>query len=325
MAAQPRAAGGGGRGPADVGDELADGHGQDLLHVLLGQEPMRSTAVSVALLEQLGEGDELDALQGQVLVERGLQVTSSSRRSSSPTISTSMAVISARIVRSAVAVRWHGWPPCGCGWRCVGGRAAARSRRRRGAAGQVGDGVAVRRGAARPPGETTAVLRRVRRPRPTRRGRRRSPLPSALAAASLAYQQRGEPQPRPVPPSWRSRLGEPAPRRGRAPIRSGRPGVGDRLDVDADRAPGPGTTGDRHPVLVRERAAAARGERALGPRRRPAPRRCRPASPPGRPALRPVPQPAGVRRPWRRSGPAATAERPAGGPARSPPVRRSPR
>ncbi len=58
--------------PADVGDEFADGHGQDGVHVLLGQEAHQVHLGAVAMVEQLGEGDELDALQGEILVERRL-------------------------------------------------------------------------------------------------------------------------------------------------------------------------------------------------------------------------------------------------------------
>ncbi len=58
--------------PADVGDEFADGHGQDGVHVLLREKAHQVHVGAVAVVEQLGERDELHALQGEVLVERRL-------------------------------------------------------------------------------------------------------------------------------------------------------------------------------------------------------------------------------------------------------------
>src|SRR5437868_14466519 len=57
----------------DVGDEATDRHGDDLLEVHLADEGDEVDLVAVPLPEPLGEGDELDALDGQVVVETGLR------------------------------------------------------------------------------------------------------------------------------------------------------------------------------------------------------------------------------------------------------------
>src|SRR5262245_52572315 len=66
--------GSGGAARSDVVDEVADGHGDDLVQLLLGEPADEVDLVAVALEQLLGQGHELDALDLEVVVERGARL-----------------------------------------------------------------------------------------------------------------------------------------------------------------------------------------------------------------------------------------------------------